>query len=103
MQLPDWAVKVVGVLILLAVVLLARGIGYCCRRIPFDRVRGLVALLLGGGCGAGVGAAVVWAYFEPRRASDIYEFACGFLGLVGGIQAAITASKIEGETGIGVG
>lgn len=103
MAVPAWANKVVGLLALAAVVLAAKGIGWCARRVA-PNWRGIVAAaVVGAAIGFGIGAALAWWWFPPQAHGLFVPFLGGFCALVGAIQSGLSAGGIGGMGKVSAG
>lgn len=102
MQLPAWASKLIGGLVVLAVVLAAKGIGWCCRRVAPDWRSIVVAVPIGAALGFGAGAALAWWWF-PARLDLFVPFFGGFCAVVGAIQSGLSAGGVSGTGKVRVG
>lgn len=100
--MPAWANKVLSALALLAVVLAAKGIGWCARRVAPNWKGIVAAVLIGAVMGFGSGAALAWWWF-PARLDIFVPFVGGFCGLVGAIQSGLSAGGVGGTGKIHVG
>lgn len=93
--MPAWASKVFSALALLAVVLVAKGIGWCCRRVAPNWMGIVAAVIVGAAVGFGAGAALAWWWF-PARLDLFIPFVGGFCALVGAIQSGLSAGGVGG-------
>lgn len=95
-----WKSQVLGALLVLATALAATGIGLACRRLRPAWLAMAASMVVGGGCGLALGAAVVRLAFPPEAARDfpgVYRFlsagAAVILMAVGATQAAAVARR----------